>query len=179
MQAKHIHVDVQRAAIRCLCLFALLDLRPSPDLVTQLRLSFINGPGPVSAMACKALIDLATWHGPHEADKLIGLDLPHADDGKTHFTSVNISEIKEDDLSIGVLDLLFSGFRKYDWEASTEHDDYDNIQAILGEGFAKILLMSKNYPSIPSHLHPLILSKLINLFFCDETKELQRLSRNQ
>ncbi|KAJ0755234.1 putative nuclear condensin complex subunit 3 domain-containing protein [Helianthus annuus] len=36
--AKHIHLDVQRAAVRCLGLFRLLERIPSEDLVKQLRL---------------------------------------------------------------------------------------------------------------------------------------------
>ncbi|GJN00126.1 hypothetical protein PR202_ga17289 [Eleusine coracana subsp. coracana] len=143
--AKQNHVDVQRAALRCLCLLGLLENRPNIELVKQLRLSFINGPDLVSAMACKALIDLVTWHGPQGIDQAIGIELPDASYEKSQFTPVDISDLKDDDLSIGVLDLLFSGFHKDDWEFSLEGDNHDNVPTILGEGFAKILLLSDNF----------------------------------
>jgi condensin complex subunit 3 len=47
--------------------------KPSTELVKQLRLSFMNGPDLVSAMASKALIDLVTWHGPQVLDQPIGI----------------------------------------------------------------------------------------------------------
>ncbi|RLN12501.1 hypothetical protein C2845_PM09G07030 [Panicum miliaceum] len=174
--AKQNHVDVQRAALRCLCLLGLLENRPNAELVKQLRVSFINGPDLVSAMACKALIDLVTWHGPQEIDQAIGIELPDPSYEKSQFTQVDLSEMNDDDLNIGVLDILFSGFHKDDWEFSLEGDNHDNVPTILGEGFAKILLLSENFPSIPSDLHTVILSQLIRLYFSEETKELERLS---
>ncbi|XP_073014313.1 uncharacterized protein [Typha latifolia] len=177
--AKHVYADVQRVAARCLCLFGLLERTPSAELVNQLRLSFINGPSPVSSMACKGLIDLATRHTPQEVDKAIGIDLPHSCDQQKHFNSVNLSELK-DDVTTGLLDLLYSRLDKDDWEVSVEgddHDNHDNVIAILGEGFAKFLLLSENYPSISADLHPMILSRLISLYFSDETKDLRRLKQ--
>ncbi|RLM54862.1 hypothetical protein C2845_PM10G06510 [Panicum miliaceum] len=172
--AKQNHVDVQRAALRCLCLLGLLENRPNAELVKQLRASFINGPDLVSAMACKALIDLVTWHGPQEIDQAIGIESPDPSYEKSQFTQVDLSEMNDDDLNIGVLDILFSGFHKDDWEFSLEGDNHDNVPTILGEGFAKILLLIENFPSIPSDLHTVILSQLIRLYFSEETKELER-----
>ncbi|PAN25810.2 hypothetical protein PAHAL_4G277800 [Panicum hallii] len=175
--AKQNHVDVQRAALRCLCLLGLLENRPNAELVKQLRASFINGPDLVSAMACKALIDLVTWHGPQEIDQAIGIESPDPSYEKSQFTQIDLSEMNDDDLNIGVLDILFSGFHKDDWEFSLEGDNHDNVPTILGEGFAKILLLSENFPSIPSDLHTVILSQLIRLYFSEETKELERLKQ--
>ncbi|KAK3128880.1 hypothetical protein QOZ80_6BG0467700 [Eleusine coracana subsp. coracana] len=175
--AKQNHVDVQRAALRCLCLLGLLENRPNVELVKQLRLSFINGPDLVSAMACKALIDLVTWHGPQGIDQAIGIELPDASYEKSQFTPVDISDLKDDDLSVGVLDLLFSGFHKDDWEFSLEGDNHDNVPTILGEGFAKILLLSDNFASISANLHSVILAQLVRLYFSEDTKELERLKQ--
>ncbi|TVU11785.1 hypothetical protein EJB05_45388, partial [Eragrostis curvula] len=175
--AKQNHVDVQRAALRCLCLLGLLENRPNTELVQQLRLSFINGPDLVSAMACKALIDLVTWHGPQSIDQAIGIELPDASNEKSQFTPVDISDLNGDDLNIGILDLLFSGFHKDDWEFSLEGDNHDNVPTILGEGFAKILLLSDNFTSISADLHAIILAQLVRLYFSEETKELERLKQ--
>ncbi|VAI72762.1 unnamed protein product [Triticum turgidum subsp. durum] len=158
--AKQKHVDIQRAALRCLCLFGLLENKPSTELVKQLRLSFINGPDLVSAMASKALIDLVSWHGPQELDQAIGTEPSDANYEKTQFAPVDISDLNDDDLNVGVLSILFSGFHKDDWEFSPEGDNHDNVLTILGEGFAKILLLSENYPSISADLHPVILAQL-------------------
>ncbi|WVZ81718.1 hypothetical protein U9M48_029062 [Paspalum notatum var. saurae] len=175
--AKQNHVDVQRAALRCLCLLGLLENRPNAELVKQLRLSFINGPDLVSAMACKALIDLVTWHGPQEIDRAIGIELSDPRYEKSQFTQVNLSDMNDDDLNIGVLDTLFSGFHKDDWEISLEGDNHDNVPTILGEGFAKILLLSEHFASIPVDLHIVILAQLIRLYFSEEIKELERLKQ--
>ncbi|KAM0895551.1 hypothetical protein ACQ4PT_023797 [Festuca glaucescens] len=174
--AKQNHVDVQRAALRCLCLFGLLQNKPDTELVKQLRLSFINGPDLVSAMASKALIDLLTWHGPQVLDQAIGIE-PDANDEKTQFAPVDISDLNDDDLNVGVLSILFSGFHKDDWEFSLEGDNHDNVPTILGEGFAKVLLLSENYASISSDLHPVILAQLVRLYFLEGTKELGRLKQ--
>lgn len=173
LQAKHIHVDVQRVATRCLCLYGLLESRPSEELVKQLRLSFIIGPSSVSIMAAKALVDLATWHGPNELDKSISIGPEQSSDVKTGFNLVNVSNLKED-ANIGLIDLLFSGLDKDDSFLNTESEDQENVRSILAEGFAKFLLLSENYPSMSISLHPLILQRLITLYFSDDTKELQR-----
>jgi condensin complex subunit 3 len=138
------HVNVQRAALRCLCLFGLLQYKPSIELVKS---SFINGPDLVSAMAPKALINLVTWHGPQVLDQAIGTE-PDANYEKTQFALVDISDLNDDDLNVGVLSILFYGFyHKYDWEFILEEDNCDNVLTILGEGFAKVLLR-ENYKYI-------------------------------
>uniref|UniRef100_A0A453RAH5 Nuclear condensin complex subunit 3 C-terminal domain-containing protein n=1 Tax=Aegilops tauschii subsp. strangulata TaxID=200361 RepID=A0A453RAH5_AEGTS len=154
--AKQKHVDVQRAALRCLCLFGLLENKPSTELVKQLRLSFINGPDLVSAMASKALIDLVSWHGPQELDQAIGTEPSDANYEKTQFAPVDISDLNDDDLNVGVLSILFSGFHKDDWEFSPEGDNHDNVPTILGEGFAKILLLKKHKRCVSSAFVPLM-----------------------
>ncbi|KAL6839607.1 hypothetical protein ACP4OV_030546 [Aristida adscensionis] len=175
--AKQNHVDVQRAALRCLCLLGMLENKPNAELVKQLRLSFINGPDLVSAMACKALIDLVTWHGPQAIDQAIGIELPESGYEKSQFSTVDISDLNDDDLSIGVLDILFSGFHKDNWEFSLEGDNHDNVPTILGEGFAKVLLLSENFARISDDLHTVILAQLVRLYFSEETKELERLKQ--
>lgn len=174
--AKQVHVDVQRVATRCLCLYALLERRPSEEIVKQLRMSFISGPGLVSIMASKALFDLATWHGPEEVDRAIGIDMKNPTDEKSGFASLNLQDLK-DDMSIGLLDLLHSGLDRDDWGTPIEPDDHESVHATLGEGFAKILLLSEKYTSISSNLHPVILRSLISLYFSDNTKELLRLKQ--
>ncbi|GMP32481.1 hypothetical protein CsSME_00006218 [Camellia sinensis var. sinensis] len=173
--AKHVHLDVQRVATRCLGLFGLLERKPSEELIKQLRLSFVKGPSPISIMACKALLDLAMWHGPQEVDKDMGQDLSsRLKDHDIVSCTVQMSDTNGD-LNFGLLDLLFAGLERDDWVKSADADEHESVQAVIGEGFAKILLLSENYPSIPSSLHPLLLAKLIGLYFSDETKELQRL----
>ncbi|KAJ0987235.1 hypothetical protein J5N97_005591 [Dioscorea zingiberensis] len=174
--AKQIHVDVQRVATRCLCLYGLLESRPSEELVKQLRLSFIMGPSLVSVMAAKALVDLATWHGPNEVDRSIGIGPEESTEDKNGFNLVNMSNLEED-VNIRLIDLLFSGLNKDDWFPNTEAEEQENVQSILAEGFAKFLLLSKNYPSIFISLHPVILQRLITLYFSDDAKELQRLKQ--
>uniref|UniRef100_A0A5B6ZJY2 Putative condensin complex subunit 3 n=1 Tax=Davidia involucrata TaxID=16924 RepID=A0A5B6ZJY2_DAVIN len=175
--AKHVHLDVQRVAIRCLGLFGLLERKPSGELVKQLRLSFLKGPSPVSVMACKALVDLGMWHGPQEVDKSTGHNLSsNLRDREFFFHPVNLCDTNGD-LTIELLDLLYAGLDRSDWGKSAEADENEPAQAVIGEGFAKILLLSENYPSLPASSHPLLLAKLISLYFSDETKELQRLKQ--
>lgn len=173
-QAKHVHFDVQRIAVRCLGLFGLLEKKPSEELVKQLAISFVSGPASVSVAACKALIDLGLWHEPHEVDRALRKDfsLQFPVDKKA-FVPVNLSDIDEV-LNVQMLDLLYAGIEKDDWDNSLSSDENESVQAILGEGFAKILLLSENYPSIPASLHPFLLAKLINLYFSNERKDLQR-----
>ncbi|KAG6777373.1 hypothetical protein POTOM_017194 [Populus tomentosa] len=171
--AKHAHLDVQRVAIRCLGLFGLLEKKPSEELLKQLRLSFAKGPAPVSIMACKALIDLIMWHGPQEVDRVIGLD--HSSNFQGDKMAVDLVDFSkaDDNLNVELLDLLYAGFDRNNW-GDVETEENETVQAALGEGFAKILLLSENYPSIPAALHPLHLAKLIKLYFSNETKDLQR-----
>ncbi|KAK1308419.1 hypothetical protein QJS10_CPA09g00387 [Acorus calamus] len=171
--AKHVHVDVRRAATRCLGLFALRDRKLSEEAVKQLRLSFIHGPSPVSIMACKVLIDLAWWLGPGEVDRAMGLDLPPSCNDKKNFDTVNLSGLN-DDPGIALLDLLYSGFDKDDVDECFCTSEPETIRFVLGEGFAKILLLSEKYPCISASLHTLMLRRLISLYFCEEKDELQR-----
>jgi condensin complex subunit 3 len=166
-------LDVQRVAIRCLGLFGLLEKKPSEELLKQLRLSFAKGPAPVSIMACKALIDLVMWHGPQEVDRVIGLD--HSSNFQGDKMAVDLVDFSkaDDNLNVELLDLLYAGFDRNNW-GDVETEENETVQAALGEGFAKILLLSENYPSIPAALHPLHLAKLIKLYFSNETKDLQR-----
>ncbi|PSS26776.1 Condensin complex subunit 3 like [Actinidia chinensis var. chinensis] len=173
--AKHVHFDVQRVATRCLGLFGLLQRKPSDELVKQLRLSFVKGPSQISSMACKALFDLALWHGPQEVNKAMGQSLSsHLRDHATVPCPIEVPHANGD-MDFELLDLLFTGFEKSDWGISADADENEAVQAVLGEGFAKILLLSENYPSIPASSHLLLLAKIIDLYFSDETKELQRL----
>uniref|UniRef100_A0A2N9ES34 Nuclear condensin complex subunit 3 C-terminal domain-containing protein n=2 Tax=Fagus sylvatica TaxID=28930 RepID=A0A2N9ES34_FAGSY len=175
--AKHVHLDVQRIAVRCLGLFGLLEKKPSEELVKQLRLSFVNGPSPISVVACKALIDLVMWHGPQELDRALGVNFSSkGQDDKKAFSPVNLSDTGEG-LNVQMLDLLYAGIDKDEWGNSLASDEYESVQAILGEGFAKILLLSENYPSIPASLHPFLLAKLIYLYFSNERNDLQRLKQ--
>lgn len=174
--AKHIHVDIQRAAIRCLGLFGLLEKKPSEELTKQLVLSFVKGLSPTSAMACKALIDLSMWHGTHELSKAITPDL--ASELQEAMPSDLIKFVNPDEnLGIKLLDLLLAGLERFKRTRITEVDEDESVQAVLGEGFAKILLLSDKYPTIPASSHPLLLEKLMNLYFCSEITELQRLKQ--
>lgn len=174
LQAKHAHLDVQRIAVRCLGLFGLLERMPSEDLLKQLRISYIKGPHPISMEACKALFDLGMCHGPQEVDRLLKHDLAsEIQCDKKIFSPVNFSDL-EGDLNVGILDLLYGGFEKDDWGNLSTCNEDECIFAVLGEGFAKILLLSEYYPTIPPSLYPVLLSKIISLFFSDETEHPQR-----
>ena len=174
LQAKHSHLEVQRIAVRCLGLFGLLEKKPSQELVKQLKLSFIKGPAPISIVACKALFDLGMWHNPQEVDRVMGVDItPQCQDYDITSSPLNISDT--DGISnIKLLDLLYAGIMKDDWDSSLASDENESIHCALGEGFAKILLLSENYQGMPASLHPLLLSRLITLYFSNESKDLQR-----
>lgn len=170
LQAKHAHLDVQRVAIRCLGLFGLLEYLPSEELIKQLRVSYIKGPDPISIEACKALFDIGMWHGPQEVDRLLMHD--HASQiqcDKNFFCAVNFSD-PEGNPNVGVLDLLYGGFEIDDWGDLSICNEDECVLAVLGEGFAKILLLSQFYSSVLASLHPVLLSKLITLFFGEETE---------
>lgn len=173
MQAKHVHLDVQRAAVRCLGLFGLIENKPSLELVKQLRLSFIKGPSTISIMASKALFDLGMWHSPQEVDKAIEHEFSLQPSDDNTFVPINLSDADED-LNVGLLHLLYSGLQTNEWGKCSGSDENESIQAVIGEGFAKVLLLSVNYPDIPVSLHPLFLAKLVNLYFSDESKDVQR-----
>lgn len=160
-------MDVQRAAVRNLGLFGLLERRPREDVLKQLRLSFVSGPSSVSIVASKALFDLAMWHGPEEVDKAVGLNSL-----EQIGTEKQNNESSSDDGSpkSGILELLYSGLERNDWDECTEIDGLETVGGVLAEGFAKMLLQSKGYPSLSASMHPLILEKLITLYFSEETK---------
>ncbi|CAI9763484.1 unnamed protein product [Fraxinus pennsylvanica] len=177
LAAKHGHLDVQRAAIRCLGLFGLLERKPSEVLVRQLRCSFVKGPSAVTIMASKALLDLGIWHGPHEVDNAMSCNLSsQLRDHRMAWTPVDLSNGSQG-LDIELLDLLYAGLERQDWGASAEVDENESIQAILGEGLAKILLLSEKFPGVQASTYHLLLAKLIILYFCSESTELQRLKQ--
>ncbi|GAB4855227.1 hypothetical protein Ancab_023852 [Ancistrocladus abbreviatus] len=175
--AKHLNLDVQRVAVKCLGLYGLLERQPGEELVKQLRLSFVKGPSPISLLAGKALVDLLMWRGPPEVDRAVGHTFPsHDQDSRKDSAAVNLCDM-DCDLNIGILDLLYAGLASDSWGKSAGTDEDESVQAVLGEGFAKVLLLSENYPSIHSSLHSLVLSKLISLYFSDDDEELQRLKQ--
>lgn len=165
---------MQRIAVRCLGLYGLLERKPSAELLKQLRISYIKGPHSISIEACRALIDLVMWHGPEEVDKMLKLNIPcQINSEKSTFCPVNFSD-SEGDLDIETLDILYGGFENGEWASPLPSNEEECVHAILGEGFAKILLLSDNYPSLPISLHPVILSKLIYLYFSDVSEHLHR-----
>ncbi|KAG6387613.1 hypothetical protein SASPL_152805 [Salvia splendens] len=174
--AKHSNLDVQRASVRCLGLFGLLERKPSEDLGKQLRCSFVKGPSTVSIMAAKALLDLAIWHGPDEMDKAMNCNLSsdiHDDD--ISFTLLEFGDAREDS-NFELLDLLCVGL-EHDWDDLEEVEDHQSIQDVLGEGLAKILLLSNKFPGSHTSKHHLILAKLIRLYFSSDNEEFQRLKQ--
>lgn len=174
LQAKHSHLDVQRIAVRCLGLFGLLEIKPSEELVKQLKLSFAKGPAPISIVACKALFDLGMWHQPQEVDRAVGQNMSsQLQDYDMTSSPLDISDTDEN-WNPKLLDLLYAGLIKDDWDSSLASEENESVQGALGEGFAKILLLSESYKSIPARSNPLLLSKLITLYFSNESKELQR-----
>ncbi|VVA27763.1 PREDICTED: condensin complex subunit 3 [Prunus dulcis] len=175
--AKHSHLEVQRIAVRCLGLFGLLEKKPSQELVKQLKVSFVKGPAPISIIACKALFDLGMWHNLQEVDRVVGQDvLSQHQDYDITSSPLNFSDT--DGISnIKLLDLLYAGLIKDDWDNSLASDENESVQGALGEGFAKVLLVSENYQGMPPSLHPLLLSKLITLYFSNESKNLHRLKQ--
>ncbi|PPD67548.1 hypothetical protein GOBAR_DD35573 [Gossypium barbadense] len=175
--AKHVHLDVQRVSVRCLGLFGLLENKPSEELIKQLRISYVKGPSPISTVACKALFDIGMWHGPQEVDRALGLNLlSQLEVDAMPSDPVNFSET-DGASNIQLVDLLYAGFTTNNRARALENDENESVQAVLGEGFAKILLLSEKYPSIPASSHPLLLSKLISLYFSNESKDLQRLKQ--
>lgn len=171
VQAKNIHADVRRVAVRCLGLYGLLERKPSEVIVKQLRLSLISGPPSVNVMACKALFDLAAWHGIHELDAAISLEETHVCGEKNSFISVDLNA--NEDLPVGLLDLLYSVLDRNELAQGSELND-DTIEGTLGEGFAKLLLLSDRYPSLSSSLHHILLGKLIKIYFNSECMSLER-----
>lgn len=168
------HLDVRRIAVRCLGLFGLLERKLSEELVTQLRQSYVNGPPPISRVACMAIFDLLMWHGPHNIDRATGKD--HAAqllDNESAFQTVDLSDT--DGVSEAkVLDLLYAGLGREEWIQSLDCDESESVLTVLVEGFAKLILLSDKYPSISASFRQLLLGKLIYLYFSDQTKDLDR-----
>ncbi|XP_074286606.1 uncharacterized protein LOC141611856 [Silene latifolia] len=167
---KHANLVVQRAAIRCLGLYGLLGRKPDEDVVKQLVCSFAKAPSPIGLLAGKALVDLVMWHGPQEVDAVLGSNF---------YSQADVSGLlcHKVDGNVGILDLLYAGLENDLFEKPVDFEGNESVQAALGEGFAKILLLSENYPSLPSFLHSLILAKLIALYFSLENNKLQRLKQ--
>eukprot|EP01018_Ginkgo_biloba_P038171 Gb_36529 [translate_table: standard] len=178
--AKHIHVEVRRAATRCLGIYGLREKKPSEQLVRQLRLAFCKGPSPVRIMAAKALFDLCMWHGAGVVDRAIniGPGLDPTGDAGTKFPSSTAAagEIIDGDEDTGLmlLDLLSSGLDRDEWDEHGDMGDTEIARGVIAEGFAKLLLQSKLHPDIMAMQSSLV-AKLICLYFSDETKELHRL----
>ncbi|KAL0463328.1 UNVERIFIED_CONTAM: Condensin complex subunit [Sesamum latifolium] len=174
--AKHASLDVQRASVRCLGLFGLLERKPSENTVKQLRCSFVKGPPSITIMASKALLDLGIWHGPDEMDKAMESNLSsELREQKMSATPVEFGNGSED-LDIELLDLLYAGL-EHDWGDIVEVEENQSIHDILGEGLAKILLLSNKFPGSHASTHDLLLAKLISLYFNSESEELQRLKQ--
>ncbi|XP_042041530.1 condensin complex subunit 3-like isoform X2 [Salvia splendens] len=174
--AKHSNLDVQRASVRCLGLFGLLERKPNEDIGKQLRCSFVKGPSTVSIMAAKALLDLAIWHGPDEMDKVMNCNLSSdIHDDEVSSTLFEFGEGHEDS-NFELLDLLCVGL-EHDWDDLEEIEDHQSIQDVLGEGLAKILLLSNKFPGSHTSKHHLILAKLIRLYFSSDNEEFQRLKQ--
>ncbi|XP_057807217.1 uncharacterized protein LOC131021902 isoform X2 [Salvia miltiorrhiza] len=173
--AKHSNLDVQRASVRCLGLFGLLERKPSEDIGKQLRCSFVKGPSAVTIMASKALLDLAIWHGSDEMDKATNCSLSHIHDDEVSSSPFEFGDGSED-LDIGLLDLLCSGL-EHDWDDLEGVEENQSIQDVLGEGLAKILLLSNKFPGSHASKHHLLLAKLIKLYFSSENEEFQRLKQ--
>lgn len=133
----------------------------------------MKGFSPTNGMAGKALIDLSMWHGPHEISKAIIPDL--ASELQEAMPSDPIKFVNpNEEMGIDLLDLLLVGLERCKRTKIAEVDEDESVQAVLGEGFAKILLLSDKYPTINASSHPLLLEKLMNLYFCSEITELQR-----
>ncbi|KAL6537705.1 hypothetical protein OROHE_012332 [Orobanche hederae] len=174
--AKHSNLDVQRASIRCLGLFGLLERKPCEHIVKQLRLCFVKGPPTVTIISAKSLLDLGIWHGPDEMDKAMNCTLSSLlRDPKMSLTPTQFCNGSED-LDIELLDLLYAGL-EHDWGDFVEVEDNQLIHDILGEGLAKILLLSSKFPGSHNSTYHLLLAKLITLYFSSENAELQRLKQ--
>ncbi|BBG98641.1 ARM repeat superfamily protein [Prunus dulcis] len=151
--AKHSHLEVQRIAVRCLGLFGLLEKKPSQELVKQLKVSFVKGPAPISIIACKALFDLGMWHNLQEVDRVVGQDvLSQHQDYDITSSPLNFSDT--DGISnIKLLDLLYAGLIKDDWDNSLASDENESVQGALGEGFAKKCI-SKSFITVMRSMWP-------------------------
>ncbi|CAM8881088.1 unnamed protein product [Rhodiola kirilowii] len=164
--AKHPHFDVQRAALRCLGCFGLLERKPSGDLVKQLRVSFVNGPLPISILASKALFDLGMWHNPHELDNAMGNDLTsQLDNANMSLTPINFND-RDEYSKIKLLDLLYAGFDGDNW---CSHDDSMRMKPFklfLQKDFQNFFFLMKTIPIYPLRCIPYFwLKQCLSVFF--------------
>lgn len=135
-------------------------------------LSFVKGPSVVSAMGGKALIDLLMWHGPQEVEKAVSEEF--LSELNETMSSDPVNSGTNGVVDVKLLGLLCIGLERFSMSKSPETDESESVQAVLGEGFAKILLLSEKYPAIPASSHPLLFEKLMHLYFCSEATALQR-----
>ncbi|GER47100.1 condensin complex subunit [Striga asiatica] len=161
---------------RCLGLFGLFEKKPSEVIVKQLRLSFIKAPPMVAIISAKALLDLGIWHSLDEMDSAMNCNL--SSQLRNHTTSLAPIDFcnESEDSDIELLDLLFVGLG-HDWGDFGEMEDNQSIQGVLGEGLAKILLLSNKFSGSHVSTHYLVLAKLVSLYFSSENDELQRLKQ--
>ncbi|EPS67472.1 hypothetical protein M569_07302 [Genlisea aurea] len=168
---KQASVDVQRASIRCLGLFALLEKDPSESIINQLKLSFTKGAPGVTFMASKALLDLAAWHGPDKLDKATTNCYVSA----ASFDHEQFCDATEYS-SVKLVDLLLGGLRR-DWSPCVEAEENHSIRETLGEGLAKILILSRKFEECDTKMHHVILASLVSLYFSSESDKLHRLKQ--
>lgn len=169
--AKHIHPEVQRAAVRSLGLFCAREPKPSLQAVKQLRLALTNGISILQKMASKALFDLCMWHGAAVVDRAIGLGIPSQEG------LIDDGALKGDN-GLPTLDLLAQKLDADDTEQESmvqgEAGDAETVQSIIAEGFAKLLLQSKVFSDILPLQHS-VFAKVLRLYFNEETKSVPRL----
>lgn len=86
------------------------------------------------------------------------LDLPSQfNDQNKGFCPIDFED-SNDNLDVALLDMLFSGFNRPEWCECEDIDENESVLAVLGEGFAKILLRSESYRDVPTSAHPLFLA---------------------
>lgn len=147
---------------------------PSSDLVKQLRISFVNGPLPISIVAAKALFDLGMWHNSHELDKAMGEDLTSWLDNANNSLLPTGNHDLDEYSKLKLLDLMYAGFDGDNWYIPENSNEDETLQTVLAEGFSKLLLLSENFPHLPASLHPVLLVKLIMIYFSDPAKSFHR-----
>eukprot|EP00250_Pteridium_aquilinum_P000880 c11059_g1_i1 orf=140-3382(+) len=167
--AKHIHPEVQRAAVRSLGIFCTKETKPSLQAVKQLRLALLNGIGLIQKMASKALFDLCMWHGAHVLDRGMGLKVPSVEAP---------TEVADPESESSILEVLAQMLDRDDMKqeqmAGIEAGDGETLQSIIAEGFAKMLLQSKDFSDILP-LQQSVFTKMLRLYFTEETRSVPRL----
>ncbi|CAI8603755.1 unnamed protein product [Vicia faba] len=86
------------------------------------------------------------WHSPQEVDRVLNHEVPsQLNCDNMYFCHVNFSDFEGDSNSnVDILDLLYGGFENEGWVNPLTSNEDECIYAILGEGFAKVLLLSDN-----------------------------------